>query len=109
METGVHTYRARCQWSGSTGRGDQHYYQEHAATAEPASDSLTLPADPAFRGRPDHLNPEQLVVMAASSSCQLLSFFAVAARAGIDVLAYDDAAEGVMPEDHHPVSIIRSR
>jgi organic hydroperoxide reductase OsmC/OhrA len=86
METGVHTYRARCQWSGSTGRGYQHYHREHAATADPASDSLTLSADPASRGRPDHLNPEQLVVMAASS-CQLLSFLAVAARAGTDVLA----------------------
>jgi organic hydroperoxide reductase OsmC/OhrA len=101
----AHTYRARCQWSGSTGHGYQQYRREHAATADPAQDSLVLSADPAFLGQADRLNPEQLLVMAASS-CQLLSFLAVAARAGVDVLAYVDDAEGVMP-DHHPVSITR--
>lgn len=102
----VHTYRVHCQWSGSTGRGYQHYRREHTATADSAQDSLVLSADPAFRGQPEHLNPEQLLVMAAAS-CQLLSFLAVAARAGVDVLAYDDDAEGVMPERSRPVSISR--
>jgi organic hydroperoxide reductase OsmC/OhrA len=64
-----------------------------------------LTADPAFLGRPEHLNPEQLLVIAASS-CQLLSFLAVAARTGVDILAYEDDAQGVMP-DQHPVSITR--
>ena len=40
--------------------------------------------------RPSLLNPEQLLVMAAASSCQLLSFLAVAARARVDVVAYED-------------------
>ncbi len=106
MEARLHTYRARCQWTGSTGRGYQHYRREHTATADPAQDSLVLSADPAFLGRPEHLNPEQLVVVAASS-CQLLSFLAVAARAGVDVLAYDDHAEGVIPDQDRPVSITR--
>jgi organic hydroperoxide reductase OsmC/OhrA len=56
-----------------------------------------LASDPAFRGDPALLNPEQLVVLAAAS-CQLLSFLAVAARARIDVVAYEDDAAGVMPE-----------
>jgi len=34
----------------------------------------------------------------AAASCQLLSFLAVAARARLDVVAYRDDAEGVMPE-----------
>ncbi|SRX95769.1 OsmC family protein [Frankia symbiont of Datisca glomerata] [Mycobacterium shimoidei] len=104
MET-AHTYRTRCQWSGSTGGGYRNYSREHAATADPAQDSLVLSADPAFLGQPDHLNPEQLLVMAASS-CQLLSFLAVAARARVDVLAYADDAEGVMPRDN-PVRLSR--
>jgi organic hydroperoxide reductase OsmC/OhrA len=43
----------------------------------------------------------------AASSCQLLSFLAVAARAGVDVVAYDDEAEGVLPDRGQPVSITR--
>jgi organic hydroperoxide reductase OsmC/OhrA len=52
------------------------------------------------------MNPEQLVVMAASS-CQLLSFLAVAARAGVDVVGYEDDAVGVMPADVSPQRITR--
>jgi len=42
-------------------------------------------------------------VVLAAGSCQLLSFLAVAARARLDVVAYEDDAEGVMPEGDHPV------
>ena len=45
--------------------------------------------------------------MLAASSCQLLSFLAVAARARIDVIAYRDDSEGEMPEDDRPVRITR--
>jgi organic hydroperoxide reductase OsmC/OhrA len=43
----------------------------------------------------------------AASSCQLLSFLAVAARARIDVIEYRDDAEGEMPEDDPPMRITR--
>ncbi len=101
-----HTYEARCSWSGSTGDGYQHYQRAHAASAPPARDSLVLSADPAFLGQPEHLNPEQLVVLAAAS-CQLLSFLAVAARARVDVLAYDDVASGMMASEDRPVRLTR--
>lgn len=74
-------------------------------SATPAAAALGLSADPAFRGDPSRLNPEQLLVMAASS-CQLLSFLAVAARSRLDVLAYEDDAEGVMPEADRPVRLV---
>lgn len=67
---------------------------------------MRLSSDPAFRGDPSRLNPEQLVVLAASS-CQLLAFLAVAARARIDVLEYHDDAEGEMDEGQPPASINR--
>lgn len=102
----AHTYRARCSWSGSTGVGYRHYRREHTASAPPAVGSLRLSADPAFLGQPDWLNPEQLVVLAAAS-CQLLSFLAVAARARVDVLGYDDDAEGIMAADDHPARLTR--
>jgi organic hydroperoxide reductase OsmC/OhrA len=76
--------------------------------APPAPHTLELSSDPAFRGDPALLNPEQLLVMAAAS-CQLLSFLAVAARARIDVVDYQDDAEGEMLDDDHdrPVRITR--
>ncbi|GAB2867996.1 OsmC family protein [Nocardioides pacificus] len=58
---------------------------------------LLLSADPAFRGDAAFPNPEQLL-LAAASSCQLLSFLAVAARAGVDVVAYADDAAALMPD-----------
>ncbi len=52
-------------------------------------------ADPVFRGDSSLHNPEDLLV-AAHASCHMLSFLALAARAGLSILAYSDAAEGTM-------------
>lgn len=87
----MHSYETRLHWDGSTDAGARAYSRDHTALAPPATTRVDLSADPAFRGNPDRLNPEQLVVMAVSS-CQLLSFLGAAARAGVDVLAYDDEA-----------------
>lgn len=95
-----------CSWTGSTGAGYEAYDRAHSATTDPATVSLRLSSDPAFRGDPALLNPEQLLVLAASS-CQLLSFLAVAARAKIDVVAYEDDAEGVMPDGERPMRLTR--
>jgi organic hydroperoxide reductase OsmC/OhrA len=106
MADHVHTYVATCAWEGSTAAGYDGYDRSHRVTSPPADAKLTASSDPAFRGDPRLLNPEQLLVIAASS-CQLLSFLAVAARARVDVVRYDDRAEGTMPEDRRPMSITR--
>ncbi|MGN6693490.1 MAG: OsmC family protein [Aquihabitans sp.] len=105
-EAHVHTYRTSLRWAGSTGHGYERYDRTHQLTAEPAATDLTLSSDPAFLGDPSLLNPEQLLV-AAASSCQMLSFLAVAARARLDVVSYRDEVEAVMPEDDKPVRITR--
>ena len=97
-----HTYLARVEWSGSTGAGYRAYPRAHTAWTPPATEGFDLSADPHFRGDADLPNPEQLLVLAASS-CQLLSFLAVAARAHIDVWEYDDDAEASMPEQPVPM------
>ncbi|MFA5883200.1 MAG: OsmC family protein [Acidimicrobiia bacterium] len=102
----MHQYRATCAWRGSTGDGYTEYRRAHAAEAPPAVTPMALSADPAFLGDPALLNPEQLLVLAATS-CQLLSFLAVAARARLDVIRYEDDAVGVMPEDDPPLRITR--
>jgi len=102
MGSSVHHYSAACSWSGSTAVGYDSYERTHAATAGP--NALTLSSDPAFLGDPAHLNPEQLVVLAAAS-CQLLSFLAVAARARLDVREYGDNAAATMPEAVRPIRL----
>lgn len=100
----VHHYQTRTSWRGSTGAGYEAYDRTHRGEAPPADAVLHLASDPAFRGDPTLLNPEQLVVLAASS-CQLLSFLAVAARARIDVRSYDDEATAEMPEADRPARL----
>jgi organic hydroperoxide reductase OsmC/OhrA len=102
----VHRYTVSSRWRGSTGAGYEAYDRSHEVEATPAGTTLALSSDPAFLGDATLLNPEQLLVMAASS-CQLLSFLAVAARARIDVIEYRDDAEGEMPEDDPPMRITR--
>jgi organic hydroperoxide reductase OsmC/OhrA len=104
--THTHTYRANLTWQGSTAVGYDDYDRTHCVTVPPAADPLTLSGDPAFGGDPARANPEQLL-LAAASSCQLLSFLAYAARSRIDVLTYADEAEAAMPEDDPPTRITR--
>jgi organic hydroperoxide reductase OsmC/OhrA len=102
----VHRYHATCHWAGDTAIGYESYDRAHTSSAPPASTELMLSADPAFLGHPEKLNPEQLVVMAASS-CQLLSFLAIAARGRVQVLEYDDRTEAEMPEDDKPMRLTK--
>jgi organic hydroperoxide reductase OsmC/OhrA len=100
----VHHYATNLTWNGSTGDGYEKYSRQHRLTAPPAADGLDLSSDPAFRGDPALLNPEQLLV-AAAASCQMLSFLSVAARSRIDVIGYTDEATAVMDEGDAPARI----
>jgi organic hydroperoxide reductase OsmC/OhrA len=98
-------FSARTSWSGSTAVGWDHYDRTHTARAEPAEQELTV-TTAEERGNPDHLNPEQLLLMAASS-CQMLWFLHLAAKARIDVVAYEDGCEAEMPEDRFTRIVLR--
>jgi organic hydroperoxide reductase OsmC/OhrA len=99
----THRYETRLRWTGSTGLGWEGYDRAHSATAPPAEQEIRLTTGESL-GDPAILNPEQLLVMAASS-CQMLSFLHVAAKARIDVVEYEDAATGLMPDDVKPLHI----
>jgi organic hydroperoxide reductase OsmC/OhrA len=99
----THHYETRLRWTGSTGLGWEGYDRAHTAVAPPAEQEIRLTTGEAH-GDPRVLNPEQLVVMAASS-CQMLWFLYLAAKARIDVVEYEDEASGLMPEDDEPVRI----
>jgi organic hydroperoxide reductase OsmC/OhrA len=100
----THTYRSTLSWRGSTGVGYKRYDRTHRLSTPPAERALTMSGDTAFGGDGRLMNPEGLL-LAAASSCQMLSFLALAARSRVDVLAYDDEAEALMPEDDEPVRI----
>jgi organic hydroperoxide reductase OsmC/OhrA len=99
----THRYEARLNWTGSTGLGWEHYDRTHSVTAPPAEQELRVTTGES-KGDPSILNPEQLLLMAASS-CQMLWFLHLASKARIDVVAYEDEASAVMPEDDPPMRI----
>lgn len=101
----IHRYQARLSWTGSTGAGWAEYDRGHVAVAPPAEQEIGLTTGEK-QGDQRLLNPEQLVVMAASS-CQMLWFLHLAAKARIDVVAYDDAPDAEMPEDDLPLRLTR--
>ncbi|WP_396657061.1 OsmC family protein [Microbacterium sp.] len=99
-----HHYATSLAWTGSTSSGYAAYGRAHDVRF--SEDVLTLSADEAFRGDPALPNPEQLL-LAAVSSCQLLSFLALAALERVDVVSYRDDAAAVMPAGAEPMRITR--
>jgi organic hydroperoxide reductase OsmC/OhrA len=99
-----HRYTTTCTWSGTTAVGYDSYSRDHEVTADGADAPLRLSSDRAFRGDPDRWNPEVLLV-AAASSCHMLSFLAAAARARIEVISYEDRASGEMPDQREPTGL----
>ncbi|HXH06197.1 MAG TPA: OsmC family protein [Vicinamibacterales bacterium] len=57
--------------------------------------ALEVSAAPQYRGDGTKLNPEELLV-ASLASCQLLTYLTLAARAGVEVRAYDDRPVGTL-------------
>jgi organic hydroperoxide reductase OsmC/OhrA len=96
-------YETRLRWTGSTGLGWEHYGRTHTGTAPGAAQEVALTTGES-KGDPSLLNPELLLLMAASS-CQMLWFLDVASRARVDVVEYRDDAVAVMPLDQEPVRI----
>jgi organic hydroperoxide reductase OsmC/OhrA len=106
MTSKTHDYSSRLEWSGATADGYERYDRTHTVSSPPAPARLRLSSDPAFRGDAELQNPEQLLLVAASS-CQLLSFLAIMARSRLNVVAYTDEASAVMPEGSEPMRITR--
>ena len=100
MKNGEHHYRAVLQWDGNRGEGTATYagYGRDYRVLVDGKPVIDGSADPAFRGDPAKLNPEDLFV-AAIASCHMLSYLALCAREHLVIVAYEDAAEGLMKED----------
>jgi len=93
----THSYRAKTVWSGAA-KGPARDYNGYSRewTAEIGGKvAMRGSADGAFKGDPALHNPEDLLLVALST-CHMLSYLALAARSGVEVLAYEDEAEGTM-------------
>lgn len=95
--------------------GETHLFTSHLTWNDPAGASTVSPesysrqytieiagkadlvgtAAPQFRGDPALPNPEDLF-LSAISACHMLTYLAIAAKSGIKVLGYRDAAEGTL-------------
>ncbi len=97
MNIRPHLYVAHVRWNGPAGGATTNYeeYDRGYVVEIPGKPVLEGSADPHFRGDRSRHNPEDLLVVALSA-CHMLSYLAECARAGIAVVAYDDAARGEM-------------
>lgn len=101
MSACEHHYAVTIDWTGNTGAGTAGYrgYERRHEIAVPgaAKPPIAGSSDPAFRGDAARWNPEELLV-ASLAACHQLWYLHLCADAGIVVVAYHDAAEGVMRE-----------
>ncbi|WP_018619406.1 OsmC family protein [Spirosoma luteum] len=97
--TKQHQYALTIEWTGNTGEGTASYRSYERSHRISVGNKPDIPAssDPAFRGDRTRYNPEELLV-AALSSCHMLSYLHMCAVAGIVVVAYEDNATGTMAE-----------
>ncbi|GAB5527113.1 MAG: OsmC family protein [Roseivirga sp.] len=95
----THHYNTLLQWTGNLGTGTSSYqaYGRDYTVSIGEKPDLYGSSDPAFRGDPERHNPEDLLV-AALSGCHMLCYLHLCAVNKVVVLAYEDAAMGVMVE-----------
>jgi len=97
MQDGKHSYELNLIWDGDNTTDYATYTRQHRLRIE-RKPEVRLSADAAFRGDAGTHNPEDLLV-AALSSCHMLSYLALCAKYRINVVSYEDQASGVMQED----------
>jgi organic hydroperoxide reductase OsmC/OhrA len=92
-----HEYKSHLVWDGNRGEGTATYagYGRDYRIVIDGKPELHGTANPAFRGDATKHDPEDLF-LAAISSCHMLSYLALCARGGINVVAYEDHASGTL-------------
>src|SRR6478609_1049174 len=94
-----HSYAIDLEWTGDRGNGTsgyKSYGRDHLVRAA-GKHHIEGSADRVFFGDRDRWNPEELL-LAALAQCHMLSYLAEAAAAGVVIVAYSDAASGVMEQ-----------
>jgi organic hydroperoxide reductase OsmC/OhrA len=74
------------------------YPREHQIVFKDGQDTMTASASPAYKGDGKHGDPEDMLV-AALSSCHMLSFLAICTKKKVTVQSYEDDAVGFLEND----------
>jgi organic hydroperoxide reductase OsmC/OhrA len=92
-----HQYATQIEWTGNRGEGTSGYraYERSYDLHAEGKPTITGSADATFRGEAAKWNPEDML-LAALSSCHMLSYLHCCADAGVVVLEYTDSATGTM-------------
>lgn len=92
-------HRIRLTWTdGGKPFTYESYPREHEIAFKDGQDRLTASAAPAYKGDGKHGDPEDMLV-AALSSCHMLSFLAICTKKKITVQSYEDDAVGLLEND----------
>ena len=96
-EKDEHRFECRLVWTGAAKgpTADYDTYSRDYRVDFQGKPSIKGSAAPVYRGDPAIHNPEDLLV-AALSGCHCLSYLALCARAGVQVIAYEDEVFGRM-------------
>jgi organic hydroperoxide reductase OsmC/OhrA len=94
-----HNYKLTVKWTRNKGSGTSTYtaYERNQSVSIEGKPDILGSSDPVFRGDKTRHNPEEFLV-AAISSCHMLSYLHLCADAGIVVVDYIDNANGLMIE-----------
>ncbi len=91
-------HRARITWSRTSVDFTYDTYNRDHTWQVPGGEMIAASSAPEYRGSAERIDPEQALV-AALSSCHMLTFLAIAARRRIVVDAYEDDAVGTMTKN----------
>ncbi|ADQ16480.1 OsmC family protein [Leadbetterella byssophila DSM 17132] len=95
-----HQYKSQVVWEGNTGEGTKNYtsYGRDYTISHAHKPPILGSSDPHFRGNPERINPEELL-LSSVSSCHMLWYLHLCSANGVIVLSYSDDATGVMVEN----------
>lgn len=90
-----HHYRCTVEWTGAVAGPtvDPQTFSRDARVEWSGRPAIAASSAPEYQGDPTRVNPEELFI-SALALCQMLSYLYLAARHGVAVVGYTDAAEG---------------
>ena len=94
-------YELAVTWQGNRGTGTSgtREFTRDVLIEREGKPSLSVSADHHFHGDPERMNPEELL-LAALSTCHMLSYFFVAVKHGCVVTSYRDAPRALLHLNH---------
>jgi organic hydroperoxide reductase OsmC/OhrA len=100
-------HRVRLTWTdGGKPFTYEAYPREHEIAFKDGQQVVTASAAPVYKGDGKHADPEDMLV-AALSSCHMLSFLAICTKKKITVQSYEDDAVGFLENDGGKLWITR--